>query len=560
MLTLMFFLVSGYVASSQPAWTLLEGMSNQEKENSLIEILLVEGATSEEILLKEEIENLWNEGEYDASICLFPVLEEMTGHGIMDIAVQWKEPIVTPQPDWGTDVLVSDRCSVYDLAYDVDNSTGALMAAVLSYDQTNHVTEIRRSTDAGNSWVKTCDLLMSGDQWRKIGVAFCDSHFYLVFNTGTSNEIAMLIRYKTADGSPDTFNNGTISVTINTSTDQIDGLALVSDVDGGMKNMYFASIEHGGRLRVYLGKNGGIDWTEDGTTIATNAHYGLDLCYQPAPSAYRVFVSYFDNSSTDRTVYVKGRISSINWDDLTQYNGCGGYSSSTAITAWKDTILCVFEYNDSIRYIQSWQGGTNWHWGKAYSNPAEKHRRPDVISRGGGGQAIVYNWLGSSTELRFALRDYGSGYWNNAVNVADHWSHTLCKPCVQYLGGGEYGVLYAGEYSSSGYGAYFDKTSMTSVGEQPVPEYPLENNFSVHNAEGFVTVNFSVLTDSKISIEIFDVLGRKVTSLANQVYSAGSYSLNWNLKDSMGRDVATGMYFVSFNASGASRTKTVSIY
>ncbi|MBN2363881.1 hypothetical protein JXL83_07095, partial [candidate division WOR-3 bacterium] len=107
MLTLMFFLVYGSVTCSQPVWTLLEGLSIQEKENSMIEILLVEGATPEDILLKEEIENLWNEGKYDASICLFPVLGEMTGDGIMEIVVQWKEPIVTPQPDWGTDALVS---------------------------------------------------------------------------------------------------------------------------------------------------------------------------------------------------------------------------------------------------------------------------------------------------------------------------------------------------------------------------------------------------------------------------------------------------------------------
>ncbi|MBN1150910.1 hypothetical protein JXA84_06805, partial [candidate division WOR-3 bacterium] len=107
MLTLMFLLVSGSLASSQSVWTLLEEMSSQEKENSMIEILLGEGATSQEILLKEEIENLWNEGEYAASICLFPILGEMTGDGIMEIVVQWKEPIVTPQPDWGTDALVS---------------------------------------------------------------------------------------------------------------------------------------------------------------------------------------------------------------------------------------------------------------------------------------------------------------------------------------------------------------------------------------------------------------------------------------------------------------------
>jgi len=41
-------------------------------------------------------------------------------------------------------------------------------------------------------------------------------------------------------------------------------------------------------------------------------------------------------------------------------------------------------------------------------------------------------------------------------------------------------------------------------------------------------VNFTVPTTSKVSIDIYDAIGNRVTTIANDVYNAGAYTVEWN--------------------------------
>ena len=58
------------------------------------------------------------------------------------------------------------------------------------------------------------------------------------------------------------------------------------------------------------------------------------------------------------------------------------------------------------------------------------------------------------------------------------------------------------------------------------------------------TISFSLERDEYVDIAVYDLVGRCVAVLSQQVYSAGSHSLTWTGRDNGGVEVASGTYFV----------------
>jgi hypothetical protein len=54
---------------------------------------------------------------------------------------------------------------------------------------------------------------------------------------------------------------------------------------------------------------------------------------------------------------------------------------------------------------------------------------------------------------------------------------------------------------------------------------------------------YDLPTPSRVTLEIFDALGRKVRTLLEQTMPAGRHSASWNAQDDEGNPLASGMYF-----------------
>lgn len=64
-------------------------------------------------------------------------------------------------------------------------------------------------------------------------------------------------------------------------------------------------------------------------------------------------------------------------------------------------------------------------------------------------------------------------------------------------------------------------------------------------------INFSLLSSSKISLKVYDVLGKEVATLANGEYATGSYNVDFNASN-----ISAGIYFYTLTTSnGFSQTK-----
>ncbi|MFH1755891.1 MAG: T9SS type A sorting domain-containing protein [Candidatus Latescibacterota bacterium] len=70
-------------------------------------------------------------------------------------------------------------------------------------------------------------------------------------------------------------------------------------------------------------------------------------------------------------------------------------------------------------------------------------------------------------------------------------------------------------------------------------------------------IDFFLAQAQGLSCDIYDVRGRKVTTLASHAMQQGLNSLTWNGRDANGRQVSSGIYFVRLKVSGGSLTKKI---
>jgi flagellar hook assembly protein FlgD len=75
----------------------------------------------------------------------------------------------------------------------------------------------------------------------------------------------------------------------------------------------------------------------------------------------------------------------------------------------------------------------------------------------------------------------------------------------------------------------------------------------------FTNISFSLPQCQKVSIQIFDMMGRLVKTLTDAQIPAGTHQLVWNSKDEKGNAVVAGIYLLNLQAGDYTETKKISI-
>ncbi len=76
-------------------------------------------------------------------------------------------------------------------------------------------------------------------------------------------------------------------------------------------------------------------------------------------------------------------------------------------------------------------------------------------------------------------------------------------------------------------------------------------------ARGGVVLDFSLAAAGRATLTAFDVSGRRLASLADQEFEAGSHSLAWDLRDDAGRPLPPGLVFVTLRTEQGTRAQRV---
>ncbi|MBN2227002.1 MAG: T9SS type A sorting domain-containing protein [candidate division Zixibacteria bacterium] len=68
-------------------------------------------------------------------------------------------------------------------------------------------------------------------------------------------------------------------------------------------------------------------------------------------------------------------------------------------------------------------------------------------------------------------------------------------------------------------------------------------------------ISYRIPKRSDVTLQVYDILGRKVTTLVNEIQSAGTYSAVWDGLGATGQRVASGIYLYRLSANGFTQTR-----
>ncbi len=153
------------------------------------------------------------------------------------------------------------------------------------------------------------------------------------------------------------------------------------------------------------------------------------------------------------------------------------------------------------------------------------------------------------------LADFsGSSTWHgNDIILTDFLDDKIYVRFVYHL---------AEEAEINSLGLYIDDFKFYKSGDiftqaeehtRPSQRYLSQNTPNPFNAE--TTISFHLDADKHISLEVFNVKGRKVTTLAENEYPAGNHSILWNGMNTGGKPVGSGLYFYRLSFDNHSETR-----
>jgi len=95
----------------------------------------------------------------------------------------------------------------------------------------------------------------------------------------------------------------------------------------------------------------------------------------------------------------------------------------------------------------------------------------------------------------------------------------------------------------------------SAVGEGTLPMvFSLSQNYP-NPFNPTTTIEFSVASRGRVTLEVFNLLGQRVRVLADGIYEPGRYTVAWDGADQRGNPVSSGAYFYRLNANGFDQMK-----
>ena len=172
----------------------------------------------------------------------------------------------------------------------------------------------------------------------------------------------------------------------------------------------------------------------------------------------------------------------------------------------------------------------------------------ELLSEGGS-----YSFVGSSADVAGGVRVmFKAAGFESGMSV-----------CV--LENGEWqalGTTY--DSAENAYVAYSDKLGTFALrstgigGSVSLPKaFSLKQN-APNPFNPSTTIGYSVpdnLSDNRLSIMVYNIRGQSVATLIDKEHVPGSYSVHWNGRDNMGRDVPSGVYFYRLRSGSQTITR-----
>ncbi len=457
--------------------------------------------------------------------------------------------------DWGPDHLIYTSSGGVGNSqdFDVDPSTGYLYAAFDTYHTTGDSLLVYRSTDSGVTWAiwGICTNTDGAVGYAKVRVVTAGGYTWVcvlgIWDETSGSDALWMRRWRT-DGS-------------NATWEQVDDDAIFADMDGDIGSsgyLYVAYVPDDTEYDVFVARNAlaGAGW------VNNDLQFG-DAQTHPYPAIAAgtggvVSVAFIDTRlTTNEEVRIKRSTSyGSSWLSSEQVSNNSGAAnlSGTDIAHARGTSawICVsFDFSSGINlgYYYSTNSGAAWTYGTTFPNVDDEYAGSMRASKGTGHNTIAYN-VDPGDIVNFAWSNVSDpSDFTDPVQINDH-TGVSWGPTAGWLTEGSYSAV---EYTSTGYDLYFDSFNNTGIADGDVSTVT-GLGVSPNPFMDVATISFSLDNGGPVSIEIFDMSGRLVTTLAEgSSFASGGHSVTWNGTAS-GAPVPGGVYICRMTSQGSTQS------
>ncbi len=478
-------------------------------------------------------------------------------------------------PLWGPDILVTDQCVIsprYGIALDYD-ANGYIYAGVQScHTGGTDSLFIFRSMDNGYTWVSIFS------SWVGSGGKLLDFDMKLEPYTTSDPEIYIIwADSQDAEGFRLYFGAVRASGTERwfgftdpeyDSTFQV-ALDVEPDSNPFIVFSYIRYASTAGETEWYtcFSADTGLTWASFSHVTTTGPNEVTVSCNDSA--VYYAGTIY--TQSSNRFRMVRHTLGTWDFDNVSSANDTVRFTPQLATQKYHSSpsnyVYGLFTQGTDPRvyYNLSSDGGATWQtpeiWsisGDVYSRYPNMRIGWDMTSDrpvaccnvdGGSFDTLVCAMMESNFQtwyLRAAVNDY-----NLTGNMTSLITYGTTPPIQGRI------IIYR-EYGEND--IWFDRWDYTSHVEETPNNAPQSYGLNLFRSGDCFRINFSTPMDQKFRIEVFDILGRTVSTVADQIFAAGEHNLEWNMKNLEGETVVAGTYFVNLVTDTQKETKTVQIF
>jgi hypothetical protein len=303
-------------------------------------------------------------------------------------------------------------------------------------------------------------------------------------------------------------------------------------------------------------------------TLATGANFGDPSI---AVEAYKtdsdhVHVTWEDAGVVKYRMNTDGRSSGIanRWTSVVTLSDAQATSHHPSINCDRDQIVAAWAQGATaeIYYRKRSTASAYSAWDAAFnlSNTANNASDWPTIAMG---DTVVVAWeetrSGGTDHDVLACINFG-----DTLNVADNatvsgYPHVLFQnkasgdTAIPYLH-----TVWSETPSANFYEVAYNKLNLkqsSGEGQQnakqvTLPVKPLLASCMPNPFRNHTQINYALPTAGNVSLRVYDVTGRTVRTLASGHQTAGNYSVNWDARDSRGKQVPYGVYFYRLDTPG----------
>ena len=308
-------------------------------------------------------------------------------------------------------------------------------------------------------------------------------------------------------------------------------------------------------------------WWQQGSTTAPQRKLYTDIAYYKNGTSDSLIVSYSGVPDSTKIFFSKMDISGISPSVLGQYIGAVGGSepnnfkyharlSSNGVD--NGSIICIFNQigtSAGVKYFRTTNyGNFNVINQSVIWSASNGVSYPDIMGvRGANTHRLGFFFWGTNDSLKYISVNSSGSFTTistrmNGIDITTG----VYAPAVglRFVNGDSCFALYSASGPVNMWAATGCTGTITSVGNTETPiSFKLSQNYP--NPFNPVTkISYALPKSGLVTLRVYDILGKEVATLVNEVKNAGSYSVDFGASN-----LTSGVYFYKLESSEFSDIK-----